>query len=174
MTKVDSEWITSYLASDEQDWMTAYWAGKTLGARPLTEIIASGIGLIQNQALRVLAYQSIIDRWPTATPLLAMASCAFKEYKLEDIALIKPAITAGNDGVSGRHYIDIRDLDLHEKEIISALHACKKRDELPPMTIPNDGASFFSIPDMTHLDFDLVSTKAGLILKSVHDAAIDV
>lgn len=51
-TEVDSEWITDYLGSPlEQNapWMHNYWSGVTRGENPLTEVLASGIGYINDK-----------------------------------------------------------------------------------------------------------------------------
>jgi hypothetical protein len=173
LTKVDSEWITSYLSSEEREWMPQYWQGKTLGVKPLTEVLGRGIGLVQNRALRIQAYQSIIERWPTSTPLLSMACCAFAEYGLEDIAIVRPAITSLESGVQGSHSIDLGDLKLHEDRVIAALDSCKQRGEVPPMIVPDDGESFFKLPDLTSMDFTLADKVCSQTLSRIHDAGLE-
>lgn len=169
LTKVDSEWITTYLGSEKQNWMEDYWQGKTLGIHPLTEVLASGIGMICNKNLRIEAYKRVSNRWPDSTPLLAMACCAFAEEQFEDIALVKPALIADNGVVRGTHYINISDLKKNEK-IVHAVNVCKNRGELPPATIPNDGQTFFTLPNMSCLDFEFKEAMAASLLKSVHNA----
>ena len=173
LTKVDSEWITSYLQSENTDWMPAYWQGKTLGVKPLTEVLARGIGKVMSKELRHRAYESIIQRWPTSTPLLGMACCAFAEHGLEDIALVRPAIVESDGKIKGSYFIDIRDLDLHQKKIISALDACKERGEIPLMIVPDDENSFFRFPDFSNMAFTFNNKSAAAKLKSVHSRAAD-
>lgn len=173
LTKVDSEWITSYLASEEREWMPHYWDGRTLGVRPLTEVLGCGIGFVRNRELRLRAYRSIIERWPTSTPLLSMACCAFAEYGLEDIAIVRPAITSIDAGVQGSHFIDLRDLKLHEDKVIAALDACNRRGEVPPMIVPDDGESFFKLPDLTWMDFTLKDKESSQTLSRIHDAGME-
>jgi hypothetical protein len=174
LTRVDSEWITSYLGSKERNWMEDYWQGKTLGVRPLTEVLASGIGMVRNRVLRVEAYKRVANLWPHSTPLLSMACSAFCEEQLEDIGLTKPALTADNGVVRGMHYIYIGDLEKNQEKIVRAVDACKRRGELPPATIPNDGKTFFTLPDMSHMNFEFKEATAASLLKSVHDASFDV
>lgn len=173
LTMVDSEWITSYLGSEERHWMEDYWQGKTLGLRPLTEVLASGIGMVRNNELRVEAYKRVASLWPQSTPLLSMACCAFCEEQLEDIGLSKPALMASNGVISGKHFIYIGDLEKNQEKIVRAVEASKQRGELPPATIPNDGQTFFALPDMTHMNFEFEEVVAASVLKSIHDAAND-
>jgi hypothetical protein len=148
LTRVDSEWITQHLRSEDVDWMQGYWEGATLGARPLTEVLASGIGYVRDKDLRRQAYQSIITKWPHATPLLAMASCAFCEEGLEDIALVRPAIVSTGSAIVGSHFIDIQDLERHQNKVVRAIESCQQRGQFPPVSIPDDGKTFFRVPDM--------------------------
>lgn len=174
LTRVDSEWITSYLGSEKRNWMEDYWQGKTLGVRPLTEVLASGVGMVRNRELRVEAYKRVANLWPHSTPLLSMACSAFCEERLENIGLMKPALIAGSDVVIGRHYIYIGDLEKNQEKIVRAVDASKKRGELPPATIPGDGKTFFTLPDMSCMNFDFKEAAAASLLKSVHDASCDV
>jgi hypothetical protein len=173
ITKVDSEWITSYLSSEEREWMPQYWDGKIFGIKPLTEVLARGIGFVRNQELRLSAYRSIIERWPTSTPLLSMASCAFAEYGLEDIAIVRPAITSFQSGVQGSHFIDLGDLKLHEDKVIAALDAFKQRGEVPPMIFPEDGESFFKLPDLTSMDFTLEDKACSQTLSRIQGTSLE-
>lgn len=172
LTKLDSEWITSYLASDETDWMPHYWKGAILGVKPLTEVLGRGIGLVRNRELRLRAYQSIIEQWPTSTPLLSMACCAFAEYGLEDIAIVRPAITSTKVGVQGSHFICLQDLSSKEDKVVAALQACRDRGDAPPMIIPDDGVTFFKVPDLTSMDFSLMSKDCAQTLGRIHDVGM--
>ena len=171
LSKHDSEWITAYLSSEEQDWIPRYWRGETLGAKPLTEVLACGIGAVMNRQLRHAAYQSILERWPSSTPLLSMACCAFAEYGLEDIALLRPAILESEGTIRGSHFIDMRDLDLHQDKVMKALTACKARGEAPPMIVPDDGVNFFRLPDFSSMNFVLQYAPAAEKLRSMRHGA---
>jgi hypothetical protein len=172
LARVDSEWITSYLASQETDWMARYWAGETLGIRPLTEVLASGIGIVRNKDLRSQACELIYKHHTTSTPLLSMACCGFAEAVSEEIAIVKPHLSVKDGVLQGTHFIDIRDLSLYEAELLQAMEECKKRGELLPMVIPDDGETFFKTPDFSELDFKLESPSAAELFASVHDMSL--
>jgi len=106
MTEVDSEWITSNLASSNaKAWMDSYWSGSTAGTRPLTEILVVGKGRVLNKELRADAYKRIYSLWPTSTPLLAAACCAFDRCQLDDVAVVKPGLVSDGSRIIGNFYI---------------------------------------------------------------------
>lgn len=167
-TRVDSEWITSYLLSDESDWMQRYWSGETLGQKPLTEVLASGIGIVQNTALREAAYRSILEATPEATPLLGMAACAFKHARLETIAQTVPGVIKVAEGVKIDFYIHIDDLKKNENLIIESIDACKRLGEMPPMVLPSDPEVFFRLPDNRDSGFVFTEAAIGKLYEEVH------
>lgn len=172
LTRVDSEWITSYLTSKETDWMERYWLGETLGVRPLTEVLASGIGAVRNKELRSQACEFIYRHHTASTPLLSMACCGFAEGVSEEIAIVKPHLSV-NDGVlHGTHFIDIRDLSLHKAKLVQVMEECHKRGEVLPMVVPDDGETFFRVPDLSNLDFKLESPLVAELFTSIHDISI--
>lgn len=170
ITKVDSEWITSYLNSGKStDWMEDYWRGETLGIRPLTEILALGVGVVLNYDLRIQAYKNIYYSWPDSTPLLAMACCAFQVKNLDDIAIIKPALLRENDKIKGVYCVNIEDLKLKEKEVVEAMDYCKEHGVLPRYKIPeNEPDAFFRLLDLRGYCFELINKTASEILEEVH------
>lgn len=168
ITRVDSEWITSYLLSDDEEWMKSYWAGKTLGESPLTEVLASGIGVIQNMELRKQAYQNILNIWPDSTPLLASACCAFWNQKMDNIACVKPAFIRKNDKLVGQYYIDINDLNNNEKEVVKAVQKCKDDKVLPPIIMPSKPGIFFNIPNLKSEKFEFNHAEILSIYQEVH------
>jgi len=176
-TRVDSEWITSYLLSEESDWMHRYWSGETLGVKPLTEVLASGIGIVQNTALREAAYRRVLEATPEATPLLAMAACAFKHARLETIAQVVPGAIKVTEGVKIDFYIYIDDLKRSEKLIVESIDACKMLGEVPPVVLPKDPEVFFKLPDNRNSGF--IFTEVAIeklyeeVRASIHDPQID-
>lgn len=168
LTRVDSEWITSYIQSDEADWMERYWNGETLGQKPLTEVLASGIGQVRNMELRKRAIEQIYKKWTTATPLLSMACCGFGDAQIEEIAMVRPVISHENGVIKGTHEIYIGDLDKNQERLLAALENCKARGEVLPMVVPDDGETFFTTPDFSHLDFELKFRPASDTLAEVH------
>lgn len=169
-THVDSEWITSYLNTDENDWMNRYWRGETLGESPLTEVLASGIGIVQNMNLRQEAYAQIMKLFPNSTPLLAMACCSFKHARLESIAQVVPGIIRDKSGIEVSFHIYMGDLDHRQVEIQNALSVCKARNEMPPMIQPSDPNVFFNLPDLMKDRFRLDDTRVVKLCGEVHES----
>jgi hypothetical protein len=169
-TRVDSEWITSFLGSEETDWMEKYWSGETLGSRPLTEVLASGIGFVQNLPLRREAYQRVIDRFPESTPLLAIACCGFHYSSIDSIAQIVPAAIREDDRVKVDFYIYMADLDTRQRELMDAIEACSKSGELPPAIRPADPDAFFRLPDLTKGGFSFVNPSIVSMCGEIHES----
>jgi len=159
LTRVDSNWISEFLCKDtgeNDEWIHNYWKGNNFNDNPIYEVIASGIGMIMNDELRINAYKKILQIWPTSTPLLSMASCAFAYKKIENIALMKCALISDESKkIKGSAWINIEDLKRNEKEIIHALSIAKEKNELPPMILPNGEDAFFQLPDMRNFAFEL-------------------
>lgn len=172
LTKVDSEWITNkFFSTSDIRWMNRYWEGEVYGEAPLYEILASGIGVILNYDLRIEAYKRIINLWPESTFLLAMACCSFKVYKMEEIALLRPAIIAKNDKIIGSYFIKMSDLDTKENQekAAHAMEICKKNNELPPFILPKNPEAIWRIPDLRQYIFIFDNPLASNILSAVHD-----
>lgn len=169
-THVDSEWITSYLNSDETDWMERYWNGDTLGESPLTEVLASGIGMVQSMELREAAYRKIIEMFPESTPLLAMACCGIKHARIESIAQTVPGVIREKDLVKINFYIYIGDLDNRKQELMKAIAACKACNELPPMIRPSTPGIFFRVPDLTNDEFYFKDVEVIRLCDEIHES----
>ncbi len=159
LTEVDSEWITSCLKSEDTNWMNKYWNGDTYGIKPLTEIIASGIGTVQNEIIRQAAYWRVVERFPDVTPLLAMAACGFARREIESIAQIVPALTDSNGKRLVAFHIYLEDLKSREQDIIDAVEECKERNEVPMIVSPKDQGVFFKIPDLRDEEFPFREEK---------------
>jgi hypothetical protein len=157
LTKVDSEWITSYLnnTSANADWMHSYWRGDTCGKAPLVEVLGSGIGVIQDNELIKEAYRKLMDLWPASTPLLASAMCAFRIMKAEEIAQIKPAIITDGNYIKGNFFINKKDFDTREQDITDAVEICKQKGEYPPVIMPAKVEDLFVLPDLREYGFVL-------------------
>jgi len=178
LTRVDSEWITWNLKSEDQSWMPKYWAGESYGEVPLTEVLASGIGLIENMDLRNEAVKWVYENWPLSTPLLSMAACSIKEARTLDVpefetfGLISPVLTANNGSIQGKHTINMHALDSRQDEIIKALDACLARGECLPWVTDPDKKILFKVPDLSAFRFEINSAKAAETLTEVHNASI--
>lgn len=165
---VDSEWITDYLESDNDDWMRKYWGGETLGVKPLTEILASGIGIIIDKNLRMQAYNKIIDKWPTSSLLLNACMAAFAEKNMEKIGQSIPAIVNESGVLKGKFYINMNDMNNRETEVVEALELARKKGMSLPIIMPQDPTKIFSLCDWSHLNFDFSNSEALQSFNKVH------
>lgn len=173
ITELDSEWITSFLKSKPTnlEWMTNYWSGKTLGENPLVECIASGIGLVQDMELRELAYKKIMEKWPTSTPLLAVAACGFGIAKMEDIGLMRAALISEEEDLKGSFWVNINDINNRAKELIEVMKYARSQNIIPPMIRHENPGIYFSVPDFRDFEFSLRNKTASSIFSSIHPAA---
>lgn len=168
LTRYDSEWITAYMRGENSDWYEGYLSGETLGVSPLTEIIASGIGIVANNQLRVRAYQKIVERWPTATPLLFLAIAAFCEAGIEDAALLRPFLSLQDGELYGQYIIYMQSFDERQVDIGEAAVRLRQRGYNPPIILPG-GDGFFSVPDSTEYAFRISLPDATSIYNSMHE-----
>ncbi|WP_219904196.1 hypothetical protein [Aphanothece minutissima] len=168
ITRVDSEWITSFLLSSDESWMKSYWGGEIFGDAPLTEILASGIGVVHNNSFRSNAYRKVMETWPYSTFLLAAACFGFTELGLENIAQMVPALFASEGQVEGAYFINMNELHQNEERIAHLLDEAGKRNELPPVIRPPDPGSIFHVPDMSCFAFTLGAGDALSLFESIH------
>ena len=168
ITKVDSEWVTNYLNTEQSEWHEKYWQGDTLGVKPLTEVLALGHGIILNSDLRNKAYEKVMNIWPTSTLLLAMACCAYQVKNIDDIALMSPALYTKNDSIKGNFIINIADLDSNKKAILESIDYCKEHHCMPTVISPSDKSVLFTIPDLKKYRFEFNNEKAKNIFEKVH------
>lgn len=169
-TEVDSEWITSYIQSDETSWMKHYWSGKTLGVKPLTEILANGIGVIQDTNLRMMAYNEIIEKWPTCSILLNSCIATFSEAKIENIGQLVPAILKQENFIEGSYFINMKEFDENQDKVIASLSEAKEKGMNLPMILPDNQDKIFSLPDLTCLSFKLENFAAAELFFNIHDS----
>lgn len=169
LSKYDSEWITTYMEGECCDWYKGYLSGETLGAAPLTEVIASGIGIVNNRLLREQAYKKIMERWPTSTPLLSMAIAAFYEAGIEDVALVRPFLNLRDGALFGHHIIYVESLGAHQEEIGNAWVRLKQQGMLPPIIYPEGEDVFFTVPDLGEHEFKLPLSEAAFIYGTLHE-----
>jgi hypothetical protein len=172
LTEVDSEWITSNLgSSDSSTWMDSYWSGATAGMRPLTEILATGQGVVLNKDLRIEAYKRIYNLWPTSTPLLAAACCAFDRCQLNDVAVVKPGLLSKGSSIMGSYYIYMKQFDENQDAIVAAVADCKKSGDCPPIIMPSDQSKIFTLPDLRSLSFEIKDPESLTEFTSIHNAS---
>lgn len=169
MTCYDSEWITTYMDGDDSGWYEGYLSGETLGVKPLTEILASGIGTVENKLLREQAYRNIMEKWPTSTPLLYFAIAGFCEAGIEDVALVRPFLSLQGGELHGEHIIYMESLELRQKEVAEAAQRLKERGISLPIILAEGEDAFFNLPDMREHSFRLSIPEATSVYKSMHE-----
>lgn len=165
----DAEWISSCMNSAHDDWYANYLSGETYGTRPLTEVVAEGLGLILNNELRSQAAMTVINNWPTSSLLLASAICAAYKLNLWDVALSTPYIYSQDEKIGVHHCIKLDTLQTRQKDIAAALQECysEKVIDLPIIT-PNSPDSIFSVPDLRSIEFLLDIPDAMTAFKHIH------
>ena len=111
ITRVDSEWITNCLGKQNttDDWMHEYWLGNTYGNFPLTEVLASGLGLVADNKLRLECFKRIQDLSPTFAKL-AMFGIAGLNSGIEGVGQVLPIIGWHDNKLKGQYYFDIREM----------------------------------------------------------------
>lgn len=170
LSRHDSEWISNnFMSNPDEEWMRQYWTGATEGVRPIKEVLALGTGIVENKDLRIQAYKRVLEVWPTSTPLLAAACCAFAAG-FRDVATSKPALTTKQGKIIGSFYIDMRQFDSNQAAIISAVKDCQERGEFPPIQLPADQTKFCTLPDMRSQRFELESAELAKELSKLINA----
>lgn len=170
VSRYDSEWITSFKGTGETDWFADYLAGKTRGVAPLTEVLASGIGIVMNKELRAQAYQRILKEWPTSTPLLYFAIAGFCEANIEDVALTKPALVGQDGAVVGSYFIYMESLRRRQAEIAEAVKRCREAGMELPIVLPDSEEMIFSVPDLRSQGFTLQIPEAQREFGLIHQS----
>ncbi|MBD1572017.1 hypothetical protein HC725_01820 [Vibrio sp. S17_S38] len=168
-TNVDSEWITTFLGSDNDDeWMQQYWSGKTLGVKPLTEIIASGIGMIHDEKIKMQAYQKVIDRDPYTSIFLNMCIAGFREKRMLNIGQIFPSISHESGVLKGGYFVHMEDMNKREQEVGEAFQMARAKGLNLPMFRHSDPDVFFTLPDLKILDFEFSQKEAMTLFDQIH------
>jgi hypothetical protein len=141
--RLDSEWITFNLTSDEgNSWMDSYWRGEVHGACPLTEIICSGVGTILSMVLRERAYRQIMQLFPRSVPLLAIARIAFS-LGFTQAGQVVPYLIRDGGNVKGVHILNMNDFN-DNSPLFPAL--AQYGGPWPPLAMPWDG--IIQTPDL--------------------------
>jgi hypothetical protein len=148
--------VTEYLGENKNnDWFFKYWCGEKLGRIPITEILVSGIGFVENKNLRIEAYKRIYKLFPDSTPLLASAMCGFAILNLNDLALIKPAILANKDELIGKYMIYMSEFETNKEMIAEAVGFCIDHNQFPSIILPQDENAGFNLPDFSEFGFKI-------------------
>jgi hypothetical protein len=169
ITKVDSEWITNFIESkDDNKWMDYYWQGKNYKNKPLYELLVNGFGIIQNSRLCRKAHKVIYDTWPYSTRLLAIAMCGFQIKNIDTIAKIIPGLYSKNGRIKGGYFIDITDLEKYKEKLIEAMDYVQSINDFPPFIVPPYKNAAFILPDLRYLEIDFENSYAATLLQKIH------
>lgn len=154
-TKVDSNFITICMNSDDTDWMKQYWNGETYGEIPLYEIIAEGFGyIIEPHDVSQKAYDKFHKEQIMTNPLISMSRCAFSRGFI-NIARAIPFLSIEDNKLKGSFIIDMHDFDTNQQGIIKALEDCYNNEGLLPIIEFENTDTFFAVPDMHDQFFSL-------------------
>lgn len=171
-TEVDSEWITDCLGTPLEtnaDWMHSYWAGKTRGENPLTEVLASGIGYVKDKKIQSMAIRKLYDMWATSSLMFNGAIAGFATGEMDQVCRVKPAIIRENDGsLSGSIFIDMNDFNEKQKQIVSALKKMYDDGYEPPIVAPNDSDAAFALPDLKNMFFNTNEEITKKLFNLIH------
>lgn len=170
-TSVDSEWITTYLNSEDNvhnDWMRKYWAGETMGVRPLTEVLASGFGIVHDKSFRSKAIQNVYNRWPTSSILLNASIAGFALCQFKEISRIKPSVMLKDGKIIGQYFVDMNSLNDNERIIVDAMVEMFQEGSNLINIRPDNEESIFSLPDLRSEFFDCDDVRMKDLFKSVH------
>lgn len=170
-TIVDSEWITSYLSEEkpfDHDWMHKYWSGEPMGVRPLSEVLASGFGLVHDKTIRSEAIRRVYNLWPTSSILLNASIAGFAMCQFNEISRVMPSIILDNGKIHGTFYIDMNTFNQHQKEVAKATQEMFAQGcNLINIKHDNDEV-LCSIPDLRNEFFESGDEKIVSLFRSVH------
>jgi len=126
--------------------MHSYWSGQTYGTNPLTEVIASGIGIIGNICLRQHCYREIYNEVPLSSAILSMGAIGYHgglESAMQAVAII------GNEknGIYGHGYIDKSEIEeLPTSDWHSIIERCNAEGTNFPVHPKAQNSKVFEIP----------------------------
>lgn len=169
-TELDSEWITNCINMEQNynNWMESYWGGEVYGEKPLTEVLASGIGVIQNNNLRLQAYKNVIDRSSTSSILLNACMAVFSENKIEDIGLLNPAIIKGKSSLKADFYINMKYFNENQDEVIKCLDKAIEKGMSLPFIIKDDEKTLFSLPNLKEYSYTFDDKEYIELFNNIH------
>ena len=156
LSRLDSEWITHYLGKQNknEDWMHSYWKGETYGSRPLTEIIASGVGHIEDGLIRQNCYEYILKKEPLSSKILSLGAsayyCGFKE-----VAQVVTGLLASGNGINGGHFIYMESFKDGSVDFQECLDRCSDNGGCFPYHQSCDELDYLRVPDNRDQNFHL-------------------
>lgn len=144
VTRVDSEWISNCLGrgNAKDDWMHNYWKGDTYGDNPLTEVLASGIGLVADSRRSRECFMKIYELSPSFAKL-AMFGIAGLHSGVWGGAQVVPIVGWSDNKLKGNYYFDMREMKKNTKVnwdqcIKKVIDMGYRFGKLPVLDIGND------------------------------------
>lgn len=173
----DTEWITFNLASsDDETWMRKYWQGEVCCEKPLWEFLATGVGLVWDQDLRIEAYKRVMHRDPTSVPILRLSCIAF-HLGYERVAQVVPYLLKQGNKVKGTYIINMRDFE-NSSPLFNSLNEYK--GDYPPL--PDNWNGEITVGDFKEMMFECdvnelldlseakpLTSSSSNALKNIHD-----
>ncbi|UDF04369.1 hypothetical protein [Asticcacaulis sp. AND118] len=163
ISKLDSEWITQCLGNESgSDWMHSYWRGEVYGIKPLTEILVSGIGVIESGTIREKAYRWFYNKEPSITSLLSASMICFY-YGVEDAGECAPMIFRNENGIKGSFVIKT-------KSILNAdVPSLRERFKSEGFSVPiHPLGDVMKMPDMGGFDIRFEDSEIINIFENIH------
>jgi hypothetical protein len=84
--------------------------------------------------------------------------------------MVKPGIVSKDAGIQGNYYIYMKQFNEHQSEIVAAVKDCQKAGDFPPIAMPSDQSTIFSLPDLRSLSFELQDPDSLTKFASIHNA----
>lgn len=169
VTEVDSEWITSHLREPDEDWMPGYWSGVPAGGEPLIEVLAQGVGLIDNTELRRRAYEGAVKRYPLFSKVLSFGAAAFW-CGHDTVAQAKPGVLLTDGGITASAYIYMKDFEAGSAlDMEKVIDQCISDGAVFPYDPRCDESDDLVLPDFTELTATITDPEFRRLAGEVHD-----
>jgi hypothetical protein len=170
-TVVDSEWITDDLLGDDDHWMPHYWRGEPRGDAPIPEVLARGVGLIDNAELRREAYERMSEDFPLASKLLSFSAAAFW-CGCDTAGQVKPGVVITNDGIASSYYIYMRDFESESQlDMAAVIQQCQSDGAVFPYDPACDENGELRLPDFRQCNVAISSGELRRLAIAIHGGA---
>ena len=164
----DSEWITEDILGDDESWMPRYWRGEARGADPILEVLARGVGMIDNNDLRREAYERMSRGNPLSSKLLAFSAAAFW-YGCDTAGQVKPGVLITKDGIASQYAIYMKDFETGSGlDMEAALRMCEADGAVFPYDGICDELSTITVPDFRGCNVEISNPVLRDVALAIH------